>query len=73
VDGLLTNAPDSTFITLTRSRNISDSTPSDVESGANLTVEAEDAVSMPLVEIRSGVYGGILIIAGHHQNPPIFR
>jgi hypothetical protein len=47
VDGLLTNAPDSTFITLTRSRNVADSTPSDVESGANLTVEAENTVSIP--------------------------
>jgi hypothetical protein len=40
VDGFLTNAPDSTYITLTRSRNISDSTPSSVESNAILIVEA---------------------------------
>src|SRR5579872_4159036 len=47
VDGLLTSAPDSTFITLTRSRNVSDSTPSPVESNATLTVESENAATMP--------------------------
>jgi hypothetical protein len=60
VDGLLTSAPDSTFITLTRSRNVSDTTPSPVESNAALTVESENAATMPLVEIRPGVYGGLL-------------
>lgn len=62
VDGLLTSAPDSTIITLTRSRNISDSTSSAVESGATLMVEAENTGSMPLEEIRPGVYGGILFM-----------
>ena len=60
VDGFLTNAPDSTYITLTRSRNISDSMNSPVESNATLMVEAENAADMPLEEIRPGVYGGLL-------------
>jgi hypothetical protein len=41
-DGFLTSAPDSTYITLTRSRNILDSNPSPVESHATLIVEAEN-------------------------------
>jgi hypothetical protein len=36
VDGPLTNAPDSTYITLTCSRKIADSIPSPLESGAML-------------------------------------
>jgi hypothetical protein len=46
VDGFLTNAPDSTYITLTRSRNISDLTPSPVESNATLMVESGNAVTI---------------------------
>jgi Domain of unknown function (DUF4249) len=59
VDGFLTNAPDSTYITLTCSRKIADSTASSVESNAILMVEAENAASVPLEEIRPGVYGGL--------------
>ena len=60
VDGFLTNAPDSTYITLTLSRNISDSTLSPVESNATLMVESGNAVTISLNEIRPGVYGGLL-------------
>jgi hypothetical protein len=51
VDGFLTNASDSTNITLTRSRNISDSTSSLVESNATLMTEAVNSVAVPLKEI----------------------
>jgi Domain of unknown function (DUF4249) len=60
VDGFLTNAPDSTFITLTRSRNIADTGSITVESDATLMVESELASSMSLQEIRPGVYGGLI-------------
>jgi len=60
VDGTLTNAPDSTYITLTRSRNIADSAPSPVETNATLLVETENATGMPLNEISPGGYGGLL-------------
>jgi hypothetical protein len=62
VDGILTSAPDSTYITLTRSRNISDTTISPIESNATLTVETENANKTPLEEIRRGVYGGLLVL-----------
>ena len=60
IDGFLTNTPDSTYITITRSRNISDSMPSPMESSANVMVEAENAADMPLREISPGIYGGLL-------------
>src|SRR5579864_1287622 len=73
VDGLLTSAPDSTFITLTRSRNISDSTPPPVESNATLTIESENTAIMPLGEIRPGVYGGLLSMDSTQRHRLVIR
>ncbi|MEJ0083194.1 MAG: hypothetical protein WDM78_20105 [Puia sp.] len=57
----LISGPDVTpYITLTRSRNISDASPSSVESNAILSVEAENATTIPMTEIRPGVSGGLL-------------
>jgi Domain of unknown function (DUF4249) len=60
VDGLLTSAPDSTYITLTRTRNLSDTVPSPPESNATVIVEGETSGTIPLIEIRVGVYGNLL-------------
>ena len=57
VDGTLTNAPDSTYITLTSSRNISGSAFSPAETNATCLVETENTTCILLEEIRSGVYG----------------
>ncbi|HEY2649360.1 MAG TPA: DUF4249 domain-containing protein [Puia sp.] len=62
VDGFLTNAPDSTYITLTRSRKIADTTPSAIETNATLTVEAENTNKMQLGEVRPGLYSGLLFM-----------
>lgn len=59
IDSLLTNAPDSTSITLTHSRNRSDTTPSSVESNAVLQGDRSTA-TMAMNEIREGVYDGLL-------------
>ena len=60
VDGLLTSAPDSTYITLTRTRNLSDTIPSPPESNAIVIAEGETSGTLPLIEIRAGVYGNLL-------------
>jgi len=61
VDGLLTSAPDSTYITLTRTRNISDSSPAPAETHALVTIESESAGTEVLLEIRPGIYGSLLL------------
>ena len=73
IDGFLTNAPDSTFITLTRSRNIADSGSITVESDATLMVEAELASSTPLQEIRPGVYGGLIVMDSSQKYRLVIR
>ena len=60
VDGFLNGNPDSTFITLTRTRNLIDSVPGIPESGASLTVEGDDYSSVPVKELGNGVYSSIL-------------
>ena len=62
VDGFLTGAPDSTYITLTRTRNIADTGSSSAESNATVEVQSESATSMSLQEIRPGLYGGLLLM-----------
>jgi hypothetical protein len=59
IDGILTNAPDSTYITLTNSRNTTDAGSLAVESDATLMVETEITPGIPLEKIRPGVYGGL--------------
>src|SRR5882757_936345 len=60
VDGFLTSAPDSTYITLTRTRNIADTNTAPPETNAAVTVEGEFSGTMPLPEIRAGVYGNLI-------------
>src|SRR5437764_15471519 len=67
VDGILTNTPDSTYITLTHSRNVSDSMPSPFETNATVIVEAENTTVMSLEEVRPGVYGGLLSLDSEKQ------
>jgi Domain of unknown function (DUF4249) len=60
VDGLITGSPDSTVITLTRSRNIADSTPAPPELNATVQVEQESGGTFPLIELGNGRYGNLL-------------
>ena len=62
VNGFLDNSPDSTFISLTYSRNLIDTVPGDPESGASVVVEGEDYSSFQLKELRAGVYADILFL-----------
>jgi len=60
VDGFLTSASDSTYITLTRTRNLSDSEAGPPETSASVVVESQSGGLIPLVETASGVYGNLL-------------
>ena len=60
VDGFLTSVPDSTYITLTRTRNMADTSTAPPETNAVVTVEGEFSGTMPLPEIRAGIYGNLL-------------
>ena len=60
VDGFITGSPDSTIITLTRSRNIADSTSGPTELNATVQVEQETGGTIPLLELGNGRYGNLL-------------
>ena len=60
VDGFLTSAPDSTYITLTRTRNLSDSAAGPPETSASVVVESQTGSAVPLAETAGGMYGGLL-------------
>ena len=59
VDDFLTAAPDSTYITLTGSRNLTYTGSSSAESHATV-VEESETTGISLEEIRPGVYSGLL-------------
>ncbi len=60
VDGMLTGAPDSTYIKLTHTRNLQDTAPGVPELNATLLVEGDQNTQFPLTEIGNGVYGNLL-------------
>jgi Domain of unknown function (DUF4249) len=60
VEGLLTSYPDTASITLTRTRNIADSTPAPPELNASVMVEGETSGAIPLFEKGNGVYSNLL-------------
>ena len=60
VDGLLTSFPDTAIITLTRTRNIADSTPGQPELNASVMVEGETSGVISLFEKGNGTYSNLL-------------
>jgi hypothetical protein len=60
VDGLLTSYPDTTSITLTRTRNIADSASGPPELNASVLVEGGTSGVIPLFEKGNGVYSNLL-------------
>jgi hypothetical protein len=60
VDGILTNSPDSTYITLTYTRSLQDTAPSSPELNATIVVEGDKNTMITLPEIGMGRYGNLL-------------
>ena len=56
VDGIVVSGNDSTIITLSRTKSLTDSAPSVKESGAKVFVLGESGVAYPLTEMGNGQY-----------------
>ena len=56
VDGFINGGPDSTIITLSRTRSLVDSIPNTPELQAQVTVEGQAADLYPLQELGNGIY-----------------
>ena len=56
VDGIILSGSDSTVITLSRTRSLTDQTPSVKETGAKVSVVGTSGVEYPLVEQGNGSY-----------------
>ncbi|MBS1523570.1 MAG: DUF4249 domain-containing protein [Bacteroidetes bacterium] len=56
VEGVINAGPDSTFIKLSRTVQISNKVVANPETGASLTVEGDQNISYPLTEISKGNY-----------------
>lgn len=55
IEGMLTSAPDSTFITLKYNRNIGDTSAPVPELNASVTIESSDGAQYPLSEDGGGL------------------
>ena len=67
VEGRLTSAPDSTYVTLTYTRSMSDSAPAQPALNARLVVEGDQNTSFALPEIGAGRYGNMLNLSTSEQ------
>lgn len=56
VDGIVVNGNDSTIITVSRTRNLADTTPSIKESDAQVSVVGVTGIEYPLINIGNGQY-----------------
>jgi Domain of unknown function (DUF4249) len=60
VDGFLNNSPDSTYITLTRTRNLRDTAPASPELNSTVLVEGDQYTHIVLSPVGAGLYGSLL-------------
>ena len=56
VDGIIINGNESTLITLSRTKSLTDSTPTTKELGAKVSVVGQSGISFPLIELGNGQY-----------------